>query len=1295
MTIGQGSFRARARARLPAVAVPDGLASLALRYGCAVACIVLAVALRLSLDPVFGNRFAYQLVFLAIVVTARFAGFGPAVAAMLLGGAAVDFFVTPPRWSFGLSGVDEHVGLVLYILIGSGIAVLAGAMHHAQRALRDSNLLLEKRVEERARALVEANEKWRTSEELNRLTVQGVSSHAIFMLDQAGVVTSWNPGAARITGYTADEIVGRHFERLYTPEDAESGAPAREMAAAVAHGYFEVEALRLRKDGARFWATVTLTPISGDARQAIGFVCVIRDITERKVAEAARREAEQRLGFALYRSGIGIWEIHVADNTAVGSLEHAHIFGYESVQSDWSVERFLNHVLPDDLPAVQRQLKDAPTSDADWSFECRIRRVDGQVRWIWVTGMRFCDDAGAVSTLAGIIQDITERKRSAEALEASEVKFRLFAEHAPVALAMFDTQMRYLAVSRRWLSDFGIENSESVIGRSHDDLFPDLPEHWRLAHRRALAGEVIRVDEDRSVLANGTKRCCRWEVRPWYDDGKVGGIILLTEDITERKLASDALREREQLLEIVTGSARVGLVVVGPEYRYLFANNAYAEIFGLSAGDIVGRRVSDLLAAGWSQIQPKLDLALAGERVSYELALPPRNGDPGTRHYAAVYEPRTGDDGERSVVVVVVDISQRKRDEEALHVSEERLRLMVEAVSDHAIFLLDPAGNILNWGRGAEEVYGYTAGEMVGRHYSCLFTPESIAAGLPQRELQMAAPGGRVSVEGWRVRKNGSRLWANGTMAAVFDDAHGVKGYTKITRDLTAKRRNDELLRSVLDHTLDAIVSIDERGTISMVNRAGEELFGRTASEIVGQNVSVLMPDLYRLKHDGYLADYLRTGDAKVIGVGREVQGLRKDGTTFPLELAVTQFYLEDERQFVGILRDVSEKKALEARFRQSQKMEAFGQLAGGVAHDFNNLLAVIMGNLELLRNGNATAERHDFVDRALRATNRGAELTHRLLAYARKQDLDPKRVNLNSLVASLVDLFRRTIGEDIDIVTDLAPDVDGVEVDAGQLENALLNLAVNARDAMPNGGKLTIATRLVKLGAVHAKQHPGAAPGDYEVVSVTDTGCGMPKDVLARAFEPFFTTKEVGKGTGLGLSMVYGFARQSGGYATIQSEVGRGTTVSLHLPRPAGPAAVATEESAPELSPTALGHQVLLVEDDADVRSTVKRQLDALGYRTKTAADGHEAIDYLRLNDDIDLLLTDVVMPGGMNGVDLAAEAQRMRPRLRVLLMSGYAERGGAGERIRAEKMHFLGKPFGRAELQAAIAQTLDGGRA
>jgi PAS domain S-box-containing protein len=614
----------------------------------------------------------------------------------------------------------------------------------------------------------------------------------------------------------------------------------------------------------------------------------------------------------------------------------------------------------------------------------------------------------------------------------------------------------------------------------------------------------------------------------------------------------------------------------------------------------------------------------------------------------------------------------------------------VDGVSDHAILMLDPEGTILTWNRGAQRMDGYEAEEIVGRHYSCLFTPELIAAGKPAQELKQAAAVGKVEVEGWRIRKNGSRFWVNGTLAALYDENGQVKGFAKITRDLTAKRRNDELLQSVLNHTLDGIIGIDERGTISMINRAGETLFGRSGSEVVGQNVKVLMPEPYHAEHDGYLANYQRTGEAKIIGIGREVQGLRKDGSTFPLDLAVTEFQLDNQRYFVGIVRDISDRKKLENQLHQSQKMEAFGQLAGGVSHDFNNLLTVILGYSDmLLAKLPADDPKTRMVGQIHRAGERAASLTRQLLAFSRQQVLETKVLDLNAIVADIEKMLRRLIGEDVQISIVLAPEISAVKVDAGQIEQVIINLAVNARDAMPQGGKLTIETKNADLDEFYAKTHVEARPGRFVMLAISDTGGGMTPEVKARIFEPFFTTKGVGQGTGLGLAVVHGIVKQSGGNVDVYSEAGIGTTFRIYLPGVEQPAA-ALPGSAPE-APTQGQETILLVEDEDNVRDLATVVLEGCGYRVFTAPEGLAALQLMATcREAIDLLVTDVVMPQ-MGGRKLAETLLAEHPELRVLFMSGYTDDAVVRHGVLQANANFLQKPFTPTSLARKVREVLD----
>ncbi len=498
-------------------------------------------------------------------------------------------------------------------------------------------------------------------------------------------------------------------------------------------------------------------------------------------------------------------------------------------------------------------------------------------------------------------------------------------------------------------------------------------------------------------------------------------------------------------------------------------------------------------------------------------------------------------------------------------------------------------------------------------------------------------------------------------------------------------------LQAILESALDAIITIDDRGLITTVNPAAARLFGYAADAFIGRNVHFLMPEPYHSAHDGYIANYRNTGARKIIGIGREVTGRRSDGSTFPMHLAVSEFEMDGRVHFTGIIHDLSVQKATEQALRQAQKMEAMGQLTGGIAHDFNNLLTVIIGNLEMLEGRLTTSAQKELATEALEAADLGARLTARLLAFARRSHLEPEVVNLNDFVLGLTDMLHRTLGSTISLSNALTPRLWPTRIDASQVESAIVNLALNARDAMPEGGRLIIETGNVSIDAVMSEDLDGLAPGDYVRLSVADTGQGMLPEVRERAFEPFFTTKETGRGTGLGLSMIYGFAKQSEGHASIYSEPGRGTTVNIYLPRHG--------ESAPQIADTAgsepvqTGQTVLVVEDDARVRRLTVNRLDSLGYRTLIAADAHEALAILGSGAEVDLVFTDLVMPGGISGYELAHRVAAGWPGLPVLLTSGYADELVRRDADAIAHLKVLGKPYRLADLASAISDILETG--
>jgi PAS domain S-box-containing protein len=638
-------------------------------------------------------------------------------------------------------------------------------------------------------------------------------------------------------------------------------------------------------------------------------------------------------------------------------------------------------------------------------------------------------------------------------------------------------------------------------------------------------------------------------------------------------------------------------------------------------------------------------------------------------------------------------------------ISRNAYELLIQEVADYAIYMLSPDGRVISWNPGAERIKGYTADEIIGEHFSRFYTEEDRAAGVPGNVLMTAATAGRFRAEAWRVRRDGSRFWAHVVVNPIRRDGELI-GFAKITRDMTEQRQAQQaaleserrfrlLVQGVTDY---AIFMLDLGGHVANWNTGAERIKGYAASDIIGCHFSRF-----------YTPEDLAAG-VPVVALekarreGRfEAEGwrLRKNGERFWASVVIDAVY--DDGQLVGfakITRDLTERRQAQLQLEQSreqlfqaQKMEAVGQLTGGLAHDFNNLLAGISGSLDLLSARIAQGRYKDlerFVAVAQGAATRAAALTHRLLAFSRRQALDPCLTDVNHLIAGMEELVRRTVGPAVELRMDTADGLWSTWIDGNQLENALLNLCINARDAMPDGGRLTVTTANCQLDRQTAQLRDLPA-GRYVVLSVSDTGTGMTPDVMAKAFEPFYTTKPEGQGTGLGLSMVYGFVRQSGGQVRISSRPGQGTSICLYLPFHPGQAdASETPADHGKPPPNGAGRTVLVVDDEPTVRLLVTEVLHDLGYTILEAGDSEGGLRLLQSDVSIDLLVTDVGLPGGMNGRQMADAARSVRPGLRVLFITGYAPNDDIS-RIQMEPgMHVLSKPFALEALTTQIASIL-----
>ena len=621
--------------------------------------------------------------------------------------------------------------------------------------------------------------------------------------------------------------------------------------------------------------------------------------------------------------------------------------------------------------------------------------------------------------------------------------------------------------------------------------------------------------------------------------------------------------------------------------------------------------------------------------------------------------------------------------------TSDPFKLLVQSIVDYAIYMLDPKGFVTSWNAGAERIKGFQTEEIVGQHFSKFYTEEDREAGLPKKVLDTARKEGKFEGEGWRVRKDGSRFWASVVVDRINDDNGKLIGFAKITRDMTdqreaqhalleAERRFRILIQGVTDY---AIFMLDPEGRVTNWNAGAQRIKGYTPDEIVGEHFSRF-----------YTPEELDAGVPKraletARETGRyEAEGwrVRKDGTRFWASVVLDAIKDEDGELigFAKITRDMTEKREAQLRLEESreqlfraQKMEALGQLTGGLAHDFNNLLTAILGACELgLRNVKDADKVKRMLEGVRGSAQRGANLTKQLLAFARAQPLEIKQIDLKQFFADVATLVRPSLRSNIEVVTEISDQLWPIDADAGALELVLLNLAFNARDAMQEGGTLRISAHNEVL---HGR--PEGLRGEYVVLTVSDTGSGMPREVMDRVFEPFFTTKSFGEGTGLGLSQVFGFAKQIGGAVVVDSEPGKGATFTLYLP---ASQVAGTAQNVNGAGP--LG-RVLIVEDDTFVAELAADMFGELGFESTVAHSAKEALERLAGGERPKLVFTDVVMPGGITGIELARKLRERFPELPILITTGYSEQVSA-----TEGFPVLQKPYELNALASAIGALL-----
>jgi PAS domain S-box-containing protein len=741
--------------------------------------------------------------------------------------------------------------------------------------------------------------------------------------------------------------------------------------------------------------------------------------------------------------------------------------------------------------------------------------------------------------------------------------------------------------------------------------------------------------------------------------------------------------------------------IIGMDLRGLVTawNRAAEAMFGYSAEEMIGRPITVLIPADrLGEETNMLERIRRGERVEHVETVRRRRDGSEIAVSLTISPIRDNSGAIIGASKIARDITERRQAAEQLRLSEGKFHALF-ADNPLAIWAFDRKTlQFVDVNEAAIAAYGYSRAEFAAMRVTDIRPPEDVQSFLAT--LDVPRPRRRSAGE-WRHRLRDGRI-IDVSVTALDLELDGRQVTLAVPVDITERKRaqeslreSEQMARGIIDTALDAFVQMDEAGRVTEWNAQAEAIFGWPRSEAIGMRVAeLIVPPEHRDAHTDSLARFLAGGTGQLLGRRFEIDAIRRDhegSKPIRVELAVTALRRRTGHLFNAFIRDVTERAAAEERLRQAQRLEAVGQLTGGVAHDFNNILTVITGTIDILADAVADEPRLAAVANMIDdAASRGTELTQRLLAFARRQPLQPRATDINALIVDTAKLLRPSLGEQIEIESMLDADAWPALIDPSQLSTTLLNLALNARDAMPGGGKLTLETGNVVLDEAYASQNTDVVPGPYVLIGVSDTGSGIPAAIRDRVFEPFFTTKEVGKGTGLGLSMVYGFVKQSNGHIKVYSEEGHGTTIKLYLPRVVMGAERPADVVAPP--PLLLGSEtILVVEDDDLVRNYVLQQLRSLGYATIAAPNGSQALALIDAGAEFDLLFTDIVMPGNMNGRALADETLRRRPAVKVLYTSGYTESAIVHHGRLDPDVLLLAKPYRKSDLARMVRLALD----
>jgi len=1181
------------------------------------------------------------------------------------------------------------------------------------RELQKAHDHLEQEVRDRTGELVDANEELsaqiavrkkaeaaqRESEELfRRLADNAEDLIYLYRLWPERKFEYVSPSAMSMTGYSPDEHYANPDLGLQIVHTDDRGKLA-DIATGRVDPRQPLTLRWVRKDGRTVWTEQRNIPITDASGRVVALQGIARDITARVMTEEKLRESEKFLQTIIETEPACV-KMLARD----GSLLMMNRAGLDMIDAESFDQVRGKSVYGLILPDHRRKFSDLTESvfagkSGTLAFEAK--GFKGRLIWLETHAVPLRDEKNAIIAALGITRDITEQKKSEESLKRSEALYHDLVETSQDLIWQCDAQGRYVYLNPAWEAAFGYKIEEMLGKRFADFQTPAQAERDSREFTRLMRGSEIKGYETVHIGKDRREIHLVFNAKFVSDSAdRITGMRGTAYDVTERKRIENAVREREFWIKESQRVARIGSYVLDITTGKWTSSEILDDVFGIG-------RDYERSVTGWSSLihpddRERMSQYFAGivaKKVRFDTDYRIIRKNDGEERWVSGLGELVLDRKGLPVKMLgtIQDITERKRFENALQKGEQRYKQLLESVTSYMYSVTVESGKAVSTvhGPGCVAVTGYSSGEYAADPvlwYRMVHDEDKLLV-LKQAEELLA--GKHPAPLEHRVRhKSGSFVWVRSTVVPHIDDQGRLTSYDGLIADITAQKRAEEFSRNVLENVDEGFLVIDRDYTVISANKAYSRMAGMEPQDIAGRKCYEVSHKISRPCFEQ--GEECAVRQAFETGSPHSVVHVHHDGLGSNLTIETKAFPLRDEAgrvvAAIEIVNNVTDKKRLEDQLRHSQKMEAVGLLAGGISHDFNNILTAIIGYGNLLKmKTSADDPQRPYIEQILASSLRAANLTQGLLAFSRKQVINPHPMEINDATRRFEKLLHRVIGEDVLLRTELASTEMTVLADSSQMEQVLMNLATNARDAMPRGGTLTVRTEMVVIGEAFKKEHGFGDPGSYACISVCDTGEGMDQKVRDHIFEPFYTTKETGKGTGLGLAIVYGIMKQNHGYVLVESEPGTGSCFDLYFP--IIDRAIETTKEEEPLSPGKGYETILIAEDDATIRQLTRTMLNEFGYTVIEAADGEEAVNKFREQKDaIKLLILDVVMPK-MNGKEAHDEIVKINPGIKTLYFSGYNADIIRSKGIAGESQNILLKPVSPMDLLRTVRRILDSG--